>query len=96
MPYSAGTLFHAALDGQLFGEGVSRDNLAFAVLGWIQRDAIDGILRVRCHISDTSVLVDAEIVRHAPRRNMVRVTNCVERLRIDRYAHEQLPGVAVS
>jgi hypothetical protein len=39
----------------------TRDDMAFAVLGWIQQGAIDGIFSVRCHVSDTGVLVDAEI-----------------------------------
>jgi hypothetical protein len=43
-------------------------NQQFAAPGLrIQRNAIDGFLPVRCHVSNSGILIDSEIVGHAPR-----------------------------
>jgi len=51
---------------QFLVQGISRNNEARAVSGWIQGDAVDGIFAVRRQVGDAGDLVDAEVIAMRP------------------------------
>jgi hypothetical protein len=66
---------------QLLREGVTRHTVPnVAILARLQRHTIDAVLAVSCHVRDTSILVDAEVVTHHAARHKLGLAGGIVRI----------------